>query len=76
MLPYASTKFRLNPTYRSGADIEDTTEDFQDGHNGGHLGYRNKIILSNLPFGSRYGLKIFKMATMGAFLNDGAELFW
>ena len=42
-----STKFRPNPTYRSGAD-NNNFEDFQAGRHGGHLGYRNKMILAIL----------------------------
>ena len=41
-----STKFRINQTF----DVQEqvTTEDFQDGCGGGHLGYCNKTILISL----------------------------
>ena len=39
------TKFTLNPTYRSGADV---VWRFQDDHCGGHLRYRNGMILAIL----------------------------
>ena len=39
------TKFRLNPTYHSGADL---VWRFQDGHCGSHLGYQNEMILAIL----------------------------
>ena len=68
------TKFQLNPTYHSGADV---FLYFQDGHRGIHLRYRNGTILAiinlhvaprpsakfglNLTgFRNRCGLKIFK----------------
>ena len=62
-----------------------TIEDLQDGCCGRHRRYRYKMILtilklhvasmppSNLPFGSRWDLKIFKMAILAAILEIGTE---
>ena len=43
--PMPSTEFQLNPTFHWQ---QITMEDFQDAHRGGHLGYRNKIMLAIL----------------------------
>ena len=59
----------------SKAPGELTIEDLQDGCCGGHCGYRKVLAQSELSFGSRWGLKIFKMATLGAILDIGTEQF-
>ena len=63
-------------------------KEFQDGHRGGHLGYRNGIILAILNLcvtvmppikfqlnwtGFRCRLKNFKMAALAAILDIGTE---
>ena len=47
--PMSSTKFPLNLTCRSGADNNwRFCYDIQDGRHGGHLGYRNNMVLAIL----------------------------
>ena len=58
----APIKFRLNLTYSLGGGV---VEEFQAGHHGGYLGYRNGMIFSNshllntpmLPIYSTYHLE-------------------
>ena len=51
-----------------------TTEDFQDGHRGGHLGHHNKIILASLNF------LVAQMLPTKFWLNptchSGADVVW
>ena len=82
--PMPPTKFQLNPTYRSTANVVSRFPSWQPWilewnqfsnskspcyPNASHQGWAQ----SNLPFGSRHGLKIFKMATMVTILDIGTE---
>ena len=46
--PIPSMKFRLNPTFCLGGDVN--FEELQDNHHGGHLGYQDGKILAILTF--------------------------
>ena len=83
--PMPQIKFQLNPTYRSGADV---IAGHHGGHLGYWTGTNLAILnlhvthmpptvwaQSDLPFGNRGGLNIFKMATMAPILNNKTERF-
>ena len=65
----------------SKAPGELTIEDLQDGCCGSHRGYCNKMLFSNSesPFHPNasqwWGLKIFKLVTLGTISDIGSELF-
>ena len=83
--PMPPTRFQLNPTYRSGADVVSRFSRWPP-----WILERNQLsnfkspclpnvshqvwAQSDLPFGSRCGLKIFKMATEVAILDIGTAL--
>ena len=82
--PMPSTKFQLNPTYRSRADVISRFSNwspcrpswtlewnqFSNSKSPCHPNTSPKVwVQSDLPFGSRHGSKIFKMATLEAILD-------
>ena len=88
--PIPLTKFQLNSTYRLGADVMSSFSSCSPWRSSWIL-ERNEFgnsksprlpnashqvwTQSDLPFGSRRGLKIFKMATVAAILDSGTERF-
>ena len=88
--PMPPTKFQLNPTYLSRADVVSRFSSwppwqpswilewnqFSNSKSPCHPNASNQgWAQSDLPFGSRHGLKIYKMATMGAILDIRMEWF-
>ena len=80
--PMPPTKFQLNPTYRSGADVFSRFSRWpswifeqNEFSNSKSLCYPNasRQVMAQFDFSfwSRHGLKIFKMATVATILDIG-----
>ena len=88
--PMPPTKFQFNATHRSRADVVSRFSSwppwqpswilelnpFSNSKSPCHPNASHQVwAQSNLPSGSRHGLKTFKMATMRAIMDIGTERF-
>ena len=86
--PMPLTKFQLNPSYRSGADVISRFSrwpswrpswilehnEFSNSKSPCHTNASHQLLAqSDIPFRSRHGLKVFKMAIMVVILDIRME---
>ena len=72
--PMPPTMFQLNPTWRPSSILE--RKESSNSKSPYHPNASHQVLAqSDLPFGSKCVLKIFKMATVAAILDIGTERF-